>query len=172
MDRERIEALAQIIIIHAGADDEVAHSLSKMLDHDNAQRAALAEKNTEIAELQAMADQLDAVLMGNDPEYSTLKATLAEIEAPSRPGEAAGGEGMTRRKELEERARKVADGVIDCPDGLEVKVVLDALTQVERECWQRAEEKIEQLMEKENESTDDQIWEYRDWCRAQKEGYE
>jgi len=43
-------------------------------------RRAIAEKDTEIAELQAMADQLDAVLLGNDPEYSTLKAALAEKE--------------------------------------------------------------------------------------------
>jgi len=76
---------------------------------------------------------------------------------------------MTRREELEAKAQKLVDG---WQSGLTplLSDVKKALLQVERECWQRAEEKIEQLMEKEHASTDDQIWEYRDWCRAQKEG--
>lgn len=73
---------------------------------------------------------------------------------------------MTRREELEEKANQFLAG------GKRFNAVdlSRLLAQVERACWLRAEEKIEQLMEKENESTDDQIWEYRDWCRAQKEG--
>jgi len=38
MTRDAFEALTQIIIVQCGADDEVAHLLTKMLDHDQQQR--------------------------------------------------------------------------------------------------------------------------------------
>lgn len=71
---------------------------------------------------------------------------------------------MTRKDELEERATKFFDACdrYTYHDGR--KALRDMLLQVERECWEKIESKIEAEMGKENESTDDQIWEIRDWC--------
>lgn len=51
-----------------------------------------------------------------------------------------------------------------------VRVAAERILQAEREVLARCQDKIESLMEKENESTDDQMWELRDWCKQQQEG--
>lgn len=48
-----------------------------------------------------------------------------------------------------------------------IEETLEALLQVEVEVWEKVIERIETMMELENESTDDQVWEFRDWCREQ-----
>ena len=72
---------------------------------------------------------------------------------------------MTRKDELEKVTSNLADKW-NLTAGEEL-VLFEAFQQVEREVLSRCQAKIESLMEKENESTDDQVWEYRDWLKAQ-----
>lgn len=44
------------------------------------------------------------------------------------------------------------------------------LLRVELEVWEQVIERIETVMEPQEESTDDQVWEFRDWCKQQQEG--
>lgn len=86
---------------------------------------------------------------------------------------------MTRREELLRVARVAVntfqndiDGPFVLPSGHKnvlIQRIYGVLLQVEREVWAKVVDKIESEMEKENESTDDQIWEIRDWCKEQKE---
>lgn len=75
---------------------------------------------------------------------------------------------MTRKEELEQRAIYIADW--SHKSLITTDEILEELVRVEREVWARCASKIESLMEKENESTDDQVWEFRDWCKQQQEG--
>lgn len=72
---------------------------------------------------------------------------------------------MTRKDVLEKVASNLADKW-DLTAGQEL-VLFEAFQQVERKVLSRCQDKIESLMEAENESTDDQVWEYRDWLKAQ-----
>lgn len=75
---------------------------------------------------------------------------------------------MTRKDELTARARDyVSLFVMSGAEPAATKNLTWMLQQVEREVLARCQDKIESLMEKENESTDDQVWEYRDWLTAQ-----
>lgn len=79
---------------------------------------------------------------------------------------------MTRKDELTARAQQIVSEMpVTWVSDQERKgyddYVLDMLQQVEREVLSRCQDKIESLMEKENESTDDQVWEYRDWLKDQ-----
>ena len=86
---------------------------------------------------------------------------------------------MTRREELLRVARVAVntfqneiDGPFVLPSGHKddlIQRIYGVLLQVEREVWAKVVDKIESEMEKENESTDDQIWEIRDWCKEKKE---
>lgn len=83
---------------------------------------------------------------------------------------------MTRKKLLTTRANDVVETALSrdvCLSEAECsivrEVVLVELMRVEREVWGRVVDRIESEMEKENESTDDQIWEMRDWLRAQQQ---
>lgn len=72
---------------------------------------------------------------------------------------------MTRKDELEKVASNLADKWdLTAGQGL---VLLEAFQHVEREVLSRCQGKIESLMEAENESTDDQVWEYRGWLEDQ-----
>lgn len=80
---------------------------------------------------------------------------------------------MTRKDELEKWAlnflhqhNHFKNGK---PQNCDAECLTQALLQVEREVWGKFMDKIETEMAKENESTDDQIWEIRDWCKQQKE---
>lgn len=80
---------------------------------------------------------------------------------------------MTRKEELLKRSRDlVMCGNLDSASGVDnlTSAIHRAFQRVEREVWGKCQDKIESLMEKENESTDDQIWELRDWCKQQQEG--
>lgn len=71
---------------------------------------------------------------------------------------------MIRKEELEQRALSfLADEHVEPSD------LTAMLLQVEREVFRKVVDKIEIEMEKENESTDDQIWEIRDWLKAQQQ---
>ena len=86
---------------------------------------------------------------------------------------------MTRKDELLRVARVAVntfqndiDGPFVLPSGHKnvlIQRIYGVLLQVEREVWAKVVDKIESEMEKENESTDDQIWEIRDWCKEKKE---
>lgn len=83
---------------------------------------------------------------------------------------------MTRRDELKDLAKslvlkinEIQPGQWDSTDQRDCDAITAALLQVEREVWDRVVEQIETELAKENESTDDQIWEIRDWCKQQKE---
>lgn len=76
---------------------------------------------------------------------------------------------MTRREELQLRAVRIAKECIKLGMYPLANEIEQALIQVEREVWLRVADKIATEMDKENESTDDQIWEIRDWCKEQKE---
>lgn len=79
---------------------------------------------------------------------------------------------MTRREELEERAKRLGDEIINCPDDKEVEVALAALLQVERECWDCVFDRVEAMVVHfdEHEEVKAYALRMRDWCRAQKEG--
>jgi hypothetical protein len=74
---------------------------------------------------------------------------------------------MTRADELRERATYL----ITRPCGNLAEEITGLLLEVELEVWRKVMAKIETEetgMAKENDSTHDQIWEIRDWCREQK----
>lgn len=86
---------------------------------------------------------------------------------------------MTRKDELLRVARIAVntfqndvDGPFVLPSGHKddlIQRIYVVLLQLERKVWGKVIDKIETEMDKENESTDDQIWEIRDWCKEQKE---
>lgn len=77
---------------------------------------------------------------------------------------------MTRKDELAARARDyVSLFVMSGAEPAATKNLTWMLQHVEREALSRCQYKIESLMEKENESTDDQVWEYRDWLKDQQQ---
>lgn len=74
---------------------------------------------------------------------------------------------MTREEELRERVERLASRFERFGERQAIEETLEALLQVEVEVWEKVIERIETMMELENESTDDQVWEFRDWCREQ-----
>lgn len=82
---------------------------------------------------------------------------------------------MTRKDELKKRAVTIVD---EFPLRFETtfervkyyQYIFDMLLKFEQAVLARCQDKIESLMEKENESTDDQVWEYRDWLKEQQKG--
>lgn len=80
---------------------------------------------------------------------------------------------MTRKDELLKRSRDlVMCGNLDTTTGVDnlTAAIHRALQHVEREVWEQVIERIETVMEPQEESTDDQMWELRDWCKQQQEG--
>lgn len=83
---------------------------------------------------------------------------------------------MTRKELLAARANDVVEVALSkgvCLGEAECLIVREAvlaeLLRVEREVLDRVVDRIELDMEKENESTDDQIWEIRDWLVARRQ---
>lgn len=66
-----------------------------------------------------------------------------------------------RKQELEARAQQLS-GYPHLPE-----TIFYALQQVEREVWRQAADKWDALLERDDVSTIDQVYKYRDWCRDQ-----
>ena len=81
---------------------------------------------------------------------------------------------MTRKEELHAMANnflhqhsRVKKGK---PQNCDLECLREMLLRVELEVWEQVIERIETVMEPQEESTDDQVWEFRDWCKQQQEG--